>query len=375
MKKIILTISIFLFFGGLILAQENNQDNPVSLSSQNKIRSCLKAEIQGQRGTSGCKYFDSSVHLTGFCYAPNGCKIYQEHLPGEHCEIKDSPPNREVEDSYFNSGKNDFPYGPIDTTIKGEFQAHTQYLWYAEGDAQSTGQGIDVENKTQQVGREANFSEFKNEKCVGIHWDPFGRVFDAVSLEPISEVEVSLYEAANKKLATSSINNPTKTDERGVYNIFVGKESDYYFDVKPPNTHLFTANINLNENYNKIYLNIYKPGDIFHEAPLPNYVPPNFDWSSYHHDIPLQPKNIPYRKAIAEVLTNSLNQIDLGNKVSFSGMVTFPMAKVCLIGETVGEISCSNADRFGVFEIVLDRSSIPQEFIEVKAEKVDLTKL
>lgn len=372
MKKFILILSVFLFFGGLILAQ--NQDNNLgSLASQNKISSCLKGEIKGPRGTKGCENFNSSVHLTGSCEAPSGCKIYQQHLKGESCEINDVP-FKELEDSYFPSKKNYFPYGPIDVTIQGQFQAHTQYAWYAVGDAPTTGQDIDAQNKTQQLGTIENLVNASDKKCVGIHWDPFGRVFDALSLEPISGVQVGVYYAKENKLV-NIFDNPTKTDEKGVYNLFVNKEGDYYLEVSPPNTHLFTKNINLHPNYSKIYSDIYSPKKVFHEAPLPTLIPENFDWSAYHHDIPLQPKGAPYKGAVVEVIPETLNQVDLKNLVSFSGMVTFPMAKVCLKGETTGEIKCTNADKFGIFEITVDKTEIPLEFIEVKAEKVDLTNL
>ncbi len=381
MKKIILILGVFLFLGGLILAQ-NQEDNLGSLASQNKISSCLKGEIVGPKappklpeGEKGdpCRYFGSSVRLTGSCESPTGCKIYRQHLPGKSCGIKDEP-FKEVEDSYFPSKKNYFPYGSIDVTVQGQFQAHTQYVWYAVGDAPTTGQGIDAQNKTQQLGTIENLVDVSGKKCVRIAWDPFGRVFDALSLEPISGVQLGVYYAKNNKLV-DIFDNPTKTDERGSYNLLVGKEDDYYLEVSPPNTHLFTENVNLHPNYSKIYSDIYSPKKVFHEKPLPTLIPENFDWSAYHHDIPLQPKGAPYKGAVAEVW-GTLDQFDAGDTVSYSGIVTFPMAKVCLIGETTGKlIGCTNADKFGVFEISVNKAEIPLEFIEVKVEKVDLTNL
>ena len=242
------------------------------------------------------------------------------------------------------------------------------------------GEGVEAENQTQQIGQVSNFefeapaTEGSQENCVTIFWDPFGRVFDAVSLEPISGVNVSLFQNPSKQLV-SVPNNPALTDKRGVYNILIDKEDDYYLNVTAPATHTFAGNVNLNPKYDSIYSHIYSPGEVFHEGPLPVSIPEDFDFGPYHHDIPLQPKGEPYRAAVAEVIETSLNQADLGNFVNYQGQVTFPLAQVCLAGETSGVITCAAADKYGNFNISVDKLSLPQEFIEVKAIKVDLTEL
>lgn len=332
--------------------------NLPSIMGQNKIRTCLTAEILGDNGARGHEKFESTVRLTGSCDAPDGCEIWQN---GE-------------QDGWIKVLEH-VPFGQVDQTLNGTYIAHTSYQWYAIGDApQTTNEDIENGHKTPKIDKE-DFKLFQSsQNCIGIHWDPFGRVFDVVSLEPISNVQVSLFQNKSKQLV-SIPDNPTVTDNRGVYNIFVDQEDDYYLSVVPPTTHLFTQEFTLHPNYSKIYSNVYKLGEVFHEAPLPQIIPENFNFSSYEHDIPLKPKGAPYRDAIAKVIDNSLIQVDLGNFVNYSGRVTFPLAQICLISQTVGTIDCINADRYGNFSLSIDKLLVPQEFVEIKVNKVDLTKL
>lgn len=363
MKKFIFIALIVLFLSSIIYYIRFNNvsaqttDLP-SIMGQNKIRTCLTAEILGDNGAPRHQTFESTVKLTGNCDAPDGCEIWQN---GEKDGWK-----KVVEK---------VPFGSINQIVSDIYIAHTSYQWYAIGDApQPIGKGTEDGDPTQKVDTE-NFELFQsNQNCVGIPWDPFGRVFDAVSLEPISNVQVSLFQNKSKQLV-SIPDNPTITDDRGVYNIFVEQEDDYYLSVVPPATHLFTQEFTLHPNYSKVYSNVYKLGEVFHEAPLPEIIPENFDFSSYEHDIPLKPKGDPYKGAIAEVFDNSLIQVDLGNLVNYSGRVTFPLAEICLVGQTAGTIDCINADRYGSFSLSIDKLLVPQEFLEIKVNKVDLTKL
>jgi hypothetical protein len=388
--KIFATIFFFLL-SFLALGLYISAQDITSIMSQNKIRTCLVAKANNIEKTRNrdcprntkddCEPGEewnlgaaASMSLSGACDAPNGCEIWYQGGGRAVSGIK--PVLRKV--------VNHVAAGPVKVTVKGPFRDHVGHSFFALGDAPvvvtETGEGgIEGENQTQQVGQ-VSFPtptltvEGSQQKCGSIYWDPFGRVFDAVSLEPMSAVNISLFQSPSRNLVLVP-NNPVLTDEAGVYNILIDTEDDYFLTAAPPTTHLFTENFDLNPNYSRVYANIYKPGEIFHEAELPSVLPEDFDFSSYHHDIPLQPKGEPYRGAVAEVIEETLNQMDLNDFVTYSGRVTYPLAQVCLVGETSGVIACGNADQYGTFNMSVSKLSLPQEFIEVKVEKVDLTSL
>jgi hypothetical protein len=148
--------------------------------------------------------------------------------------------------------------------------------------------------------------------------------------------------------------------------------------VVSPLTHSFTRNVAFNSNYSTIYSDIYLPGDIFHEVPIPANPPKDFDFSKYHHDIPLVAKGAPYIMPVEDVfvIKSSVLSTDMGSFVNFKGRVTFPRAKVCLVGKETKKVygNCVNGDKYGNFTINIDKNKIAQEYLYIIAEKVDLTK-
>lgn len=383
MKEKIVGLIFFLiltFFAGKVYAQE---DGLTSIMSQNKIRTCLSAdptvtrpqrpcnEEEQEEGLESCKRnmaglaMVTAMGLTGSCDAPNGCEIWYVGNGGGFTKVV-----------------NHVAAGPVNIIVTGIFERHVSHKFYAIGDAAIVTElgkgGLEAENRTQQIGQVSNFEfsqiQESDQKCVGAYWDPFGRVFDAVSLEPISGVNVSLFQSPSRRLALLPT-NPTLTDKAGIYNILVDTEDDYYLNVTVPATHSFTENVDLNPRYGLVYSHIYSPGEVFHEKSLPQSIPEDFDFGPYHHDIPLQPKEEPYRQAVAEVIEDSLDQADMGIFVNYSGRVTFPMAQVCLVGKTSGVVDCVNADKYGNFRLNVDKLLIPQEFMEIKVKKVNLTGL
>jgi hypothetical protein len=390
MKAKIFALIFFLILSFFVYKVYAQDTGLTSIMSQNKIRTCLAADPTITKTKNrACNSKDpkdeaeceskgkwllgnaTEMHLTGTCDAPNGCEIWHENGP------------REVNGliAGFNKVVNHVAAGKVDVTVTGTFLSHVSHDFFAIGDAPlvaETGLGAaQGTNRTQQIGEVSNFAFTQvagsQQSCTTIYWDPFGRVFDAVSLEPISGVKVSLFQNPSKQLV-SVPTNPALTGKGGIYNILINKEDDYYLTVDAPSTHSFTKST-LNPKASLIYSHIYSPGVIFHEGPLPLSIPGDFDLGPYHHDIPLQPKGESYHNALAEVVEGSLNQADLGNFVNYWGQVTFPMAKVCLVGEKSGPIGCANADRYGNFEINVDKMLVPQEFMEIKVEKVNLTEL
>lgn len=271
------------------------------------------------------------------------------------------------------------PRGPVDVVIEQDDTAnHVDYNYYAVGDygqIEQMGKGaeitpIDANDNTQKLAT-LNFSfqdiniDDLSKDCVSISWDPYGRVFDAVSLEPMKDIEVTLFDPKTKKKALSDViqyldfSDETKID--GVYNIQVDNEIERQFtiSVEPPKSHKFTRSPTLNKNYSSIYSDIYYPGDIITEkAGLIT-----------HHDIPLQPISAPYYmpKEDVQAIKETLKQFDNGSSFVFTGRVTFPKAEVCIANQ------CTYADKYGFFNLSISENDIKPEFMEIKVKKVNLT--
>lgn len=286
------------------------------------------------------------------------------------------------------------PSGDIKIQVSNKYAAHVNWSYYAIGDGQTLptemgaggGTPIDDQNPSQQLGLVNDIGPTINltqkgleEDCITFYWDPYGRVFDSQSLEPMSGVRVNLLDDKGKPAVIDGpFNNYaiTKVDN-GIYNILVSKEGYYQMSVDSPTTHLFTRNVSLHPNYPSIYSDIYLPGDVFYEVPIPANPPKDFDYSKYHHDIPLVAKGTPYIMPVEDVfvIKSSVLSADMGSFVNFKGRVTFPRAKICLVGKETKKVygNCVNADEYGNFTLNIDKKNASQEYLYIIAEKVNLT--
>lgn len=271
------------------------------------------------------------------------------------------------------------PRGPVDVIIEQDDTAnHVDYNYYAVGDygqIEQIGKGaeitpIDTNDNTPKLAtlnfsfQDVNIDDLSKD-CVSISWDPYGRVFDAVSLEPMKDIEVTLFDPKTKKKALSNIiqyldfSDTTRID--GVYNIQVDnkEEREYTISVQSPKTHQFIKLPKLHENYSLIYSDIYYPEQIIIEK----------EGLITHHDIPLQPIDKPYEMPDEDVvpIANTLKQFDYGSSFVFTGRVTFPKAEVCIANK------CTYADKYGFFNLSISENNIRPEFMEIKVSKVKLT--
>lgn len=274
------------------------------------------------------------------------------------------------------------PPGPVDLTVKETIYIHTPVDFAAIGELPATvteenlgkgGNDVTGNDASQKLGKlefiaqqlQTTVDNLKT-NCSSITWDPYGRVFDAQSLEPISDVEVTLIDDLTKKPAEMSFNlNYDITGEDGLFNIQVEKEGNYQLTVKPLTDHLFLEKPNLNPNWSKIYSDLYSPNKVFFEK---TGVPT-------HHDIALQSKSTPYKEAVAEIVPGTMKSENFGEYVVYKGRQTFPMAKICLTDEETGSIigDCTNANNIGNFTLVIPKNQIPQKRVIIIPEKVDLT--
>lgn len=266
------------------------------------------------------------------------------------------------------NGNYHFAPGLIETVITlNNAYDHIPYQFYAFGQAGQTvvdnGGGAEGDDRSQQQAQLTTFdfeAEGNASQCVTITWDPYGRVFDSQSLEPIPGIKVNLLDE-NKTPAKQITKNYDVTTSNGVFNIQVEKEGTYYMSLNVPSTHEFTKTPKLNPNFEYIYSDIYYPDiGFFEKVGVPT-----------HHDIPLSPLGTPYRSDVL-VYLKSLNQMDMGDSIKLEGKVSHPLARVCFVGETSKkQYSCDQADKIGQFQIFISKLNYPQEALTIKTTKVD----
>jgi len=240
------------------------------------------------------------------------------------------------------------------------------------------------------LGMKQGTNEFINNvtsSCVSISWttvspprrsDPFGIVFDSQSLEPLPNIDVTIFDE-NKKLYTIlGLTNPQTTEADGLFNFLVAPGT-YYLTVSEPKGYAFTSTPNLNPNYIKVYHktdgtnSIYKPNEpIVEIIDTPEEIK-NKKPSAEHRDIPLDPgMNKPYN---AQPSTIAYKMARLGETTKIEGKVSHPFTDVSFFqGKTL--LSTVKASRFGDYTAFLENAKIKQyEDIIVIYTKVDLTKV
>lgn len=124
-----------------------------------------------------------------------------------------------------------------------------------------------------------DFAALAGKDCAKIAWthhDPYGIVFDSVSLEPLGNVVVTIRNEANIPLVNNPVlRNNTPTLEDGVYNYLV-PPGKYILTFEVPTGYQFSATPHaspnmsavydfIDENDTKTHCTIYKPGEIIDE--------------------------------------------------------------------------------------------------------------
>lgn len=225
--------------------------------------------------------------------------------------------------------------------------------------------------------------------CAAISWDPYGRVFDAQTLEPILNASVTLMfkkDNAFVKMTPSDVLggnliNPQVTLADGGFS-FVVPDGDYKLVIGAPNQ--LTASISeVHANYAKAYSELYP------------YVPADIDGviqergAIQHRDVPVktvgtstQPTMMSY---FYEADTASGNSI-------IEGTVSHPLTKLVAHSVKVStadpsirtpyrEIGSTIADKQGIFKLPIEQKNLEStpDYIEifdnVEMVKVDIRTL
>lgn len=189
-----------------------------------------------------------------------------------------------------------------------------------------------------------------SESCTAasFRWDPYGRVFDSVSLEPIPGVNVTLLQSLNN--VTSPVNligltNPQITEGDGVFN-FVVPDGTYF--LKPAiASHTFPFSPGkINPAWDRIYSDLYRGEKIIQQGFI------------QHRDIPLDPLGAPLMTPI-KIIDYKIILDKLNSKLIISGSVSHPLSIVKIFSGNVF-VKQVTASKFGDFRISIDSASINQ---------------
>lgn len=219
--------------------------------------------------------------------------------------------------------------------------------------------------------QQGTFTFLDQGNCVSITWDPYGRVFDSQSLEPIPNVKIGLLDSLNPDSYSQIKSNPQTVIEDGAFN-FLSKPGTYYLKpIEFPKTYSFTGSPKLNKNYTKAYSkkdgtpSLYKPGEaIVEKAGVPE-----------HRDIPLDPGTNPPSHFPIKNIPGQYNQMVFNTVTEYGGRISHPLSIIALVGKkSLKEVTRTTADKFGLWTIVINNLKIPQdEPLVIKLIKVDLT--
>lgn len=160
------------------------------------------------------------------------------------------------------------------------------------------------------------------ESCVDIAWDPYGRIFDGVSLEPINKDEATVTLLGKDNIPVLMPGNNVRTDILGKYNILIRDNGEYKLNVVPATSHQFVS-FTPNSLYKDLYESIFMPGDpaFYESADNPKRV-----------DVALKPISTPYQRPIDIVQTDYKQVWTNGKKyIKIEIRVTHPKSLVKLI--------------------------------------------
>ncbi len=244
------------------------------------------------------------------------------------------------------------------------------------------GQGDEA---TQQIGTFSFEEAINKDSCVALSWDPYGRLFDSSTLEPVSGASVTLLVKRGDGTFTmmtpadllgGNIINPQTTKEDGGFS-FVVPDGTYKLSVASGIYNFPVPLTNLQPNYYRIYSDIY-PSKTGEEIVQKGVI--------QHRDIPLAAKSASQSNE-AKLMDNFYDLDKVTSTIYVKGRVSHPFAQIKayslkpdpVINENVRYRLLTEvpvrADALGVFTLKIDQSNFePDEnFGDITVEKVDLT--
>ena len=218
--------------------------------------------------------------------------------------------------------------------------------------------------------------------CESYNWDPYGRVFDSKTLEPLKGASVSLTKKRDDgsfSLLTASemlggaIINPQVTKADGSFS-FVVPDATYNLVPVVPGYRFPTASLSgLSADYSKIYSDIYPAAtgmDIIQKGAI------------VHRDIPMEAVGTPQNNPVE--MMEYFAQLDkLSNSYIIEGRVSHPFTTINIWTQKAdanGQVSAryrkivsSDADKSGYFKIIVNQKDFETGETIGEAEMVKKT--
>ena len=333
------------------------QTNPLNLSRPSQTWRCLKSQyyvgpVKPAGKTDhrlrltglGFPPAPTPIHIVG-CVATSGgtkCTTGNNTLDAELELSKDSnhafivQPDNPMTTSDYN--------GTIDKVVYSHTTDSTVHAFYAILLNEPI---IDERTGGTIQYKKINFKEDIT-KCTAVRWDPYGRVFDSQSLEPIPNVKVTILDVNKNPVGLPGLINPDVSAINGAFNFLV-EAGSYYLSPQPPKGYVFTNNPDLDPGYIKAYFNLYRPADLILEK----------EGQPEHRDIPLDPaENEPYRSSPSSI-NFAVLPIPGANQTKIVGQVSHPLTIVTL-SQNGKEIAKTWADKMGFYEFLIDNQNIIQ---------------
>lgn len=209
------------------------------------------------------------------------------------------------------------------------------------------------------------FFETDSTDCTTVYWDPYGIVFDTVSLEPIANTKVALLNQDQSLVPNQpGVINPNITEDNGAFS-FIVPDGTYYLQPKKTGF-LFPLAKNEIDNLalrQSIYTDLYRGEPIVQQGKIE------------HRDIPLKPKNpkqaVDSAPKIVSVEVMAVKK-ENNSYQKIIGFVSHPNSIIHIYSDSrqIAEVKANNQ---GSFEVLIDNKLINQTAgLEIQAEKVDL---
>lgn len=201
-------------------------------------------------------------------------------------------------------------------------------------------------------------------KCIGVFWDPYGRVFDSVSFEPLAENDARVAVLDKDGVYVDLPSNNVSIDFMGKYNIFLKDDGYYKLNVSELKSHEYTF-VTLDPKYKDLYHKTFIPGDpaFFEKASAPQRI-----------DIAVKPKSTPYQRQIGYSYINQKVIYDSGVQYALVEFrVTHPLTvvrtNVAEASMTCAETNSSRTDKDGFCTMAIPLANYPQDGLQIQLLK------
>ncbi|MFA9289265.1 MAG: hypothetical protein ACEQSA_05305 [Weeksellaceae bacterium] len=385
------------------LLRSSNQAKAVPNSNETYITECLDVDTNADSIPEVvCTTGNSTMDKKLFCGDENATSPECDHLSILQNSVQYSLDHDGSYGIYYKEN-NQFvkqpldPRDPIATNSLGNiipseiaWQSYTpanlerKFLaWNFIQPTQQTGGGVGGQ---QQASLEF---AFRSSSCSGQAWDPYGRVFDAVTLEPIPQTSVELsqlnpdtgtFDVAYANQQNPTIINPNATRADGRFSFLV-VDGDYKL-VSSRNEYVPMQRreaSTIKPNAKNIYINPTYP-EFYYSDSNPIQQRGRIE----QRDIPMKP-NIAsgYRYPLSLMSQNSI--LDKDNNVIYTGAVSHPFAELVIEvckkengievcnGKTIYKQGNGGPDKDGKFQVTLRQQNLRAgEYFKKTFTPVDL---